>query len=127
VPEPPFRGSSGSTTHTKAGITVDRSATTPAALIPTYELLVDGRVVATAADSATPAEVTLAAGTHRVAGRAVRQSGRTATTAAATVAAGTTAPAFTTEPNPALRIGAVDTAAVPLTLKRTAPRPPPWT
>lgn len=110
-------GTSGTTTYTKAGITVNWSATTPAALVSKYELLVDGKVVATAAGTATSAKATLAAGTHRVTVRAVHQSGRTATTAAATVVAETAPPAFTTKPNLALRTGTVNTAAVPLTLK----------
>ncbi|MFZ4185651.1 N-acetylmuramoyl-L-alanine amidase [Streptomyces pseudogriseolus] len=110
-------GSVGSTTYTKAGITVNWSATTPAALISKYELLVDGKAVATSAGTATSARTTLTAGTHQVAVRAVHQSGRTTTTAAATVVAETTAPAFTTKPNLALRTGTVNTTAVPLTLK----------
>ncbi|MEV7019300.1 N-acetylmuramoyl-L-alanine amidase [Streptomyces sp. NPDC093991] len=108
---------SGSTTYTRAGITVNWSATTPAALVSKYELLVDGKAVATAAGTAASAKATLTAGTHQVAVRAVHQSGRTTTTAAATVVAETTAPAFTTKPNLALRTGTVNTAAVPLTLK----------
>ncbi|MFC8388311.1 peptidoglycan recognition protein [Streptomyces sp. NPDC057238] len=108
---------SGSTTYTKAGITVNWSATTPAALVSKYELLVDGKTVATTAGTATSAKATLTAGTHQVAVRAVHQSGRTTTTAAATVVAETTAPTFTTKPNLALRTGTVNTAAVPLTLK----------
>ncbi|GGR29555.1 N-acetylmuramoyl-L-alanine amidase [Streptomyces griseomycini] len=110
-------GTSGTTTYTKAGITVSWSATTPAALISKYELLVDGKTAATTAGTATSAKATLTAGTHQVAVRAVHQSGRTTTTAAATVVAETTAPAFTTKPNLALRTGTVNTAAVPLTLK----------
>ncbi|WP_371100055.1 peptidoglycan recognition protein [Streptomyces sp. PU_AKi4] len=108
---------SGTTTYTKAAITVNWSATTPAALISKYELLVNGKTVATTAGTATSAKATLAAGTHQVAVRAVHQSGRTTTTAAATVVAETTAPTFTTKPNLALRTGTVNTAAVPLTLK----------
>ncbi|MFF9758769.1 N-acetylmuramoyl-L-alanine amidase [Streptomyces caelestis] len=108
---------SGATTYTKAAVTVNWSATTPAALIAKYELLVDGKTVATTAGTAASAKATLTAGTHQVAVRAVHQSGRTTTTAAATVVAETTAPAFTTKPNLALRTGTVNTAAVPLTLK----------
>ncbi|MFF5157840.1 N-acetylmuramoyl-L-alanine amidase [Streptomyces sp. NPDC000348] len=108
---------SGTTTYTKAGITVNWSAATPAALISKYELLVDGKAMATAAGTATSAKATLTAGTHQVAVRVVHQSGRTTTTAAATVVAESTAPTFTTKPNLALRTGTVDTTAVPLTLK----------
>ncbi|MFD7690464.1 peptidoglycan recognition protein [Streptomyces sp. NPDC059781] len=110
-------GTSGTTTYTKAAVTVNWSATTPAALISKYELLVDGKAVATTAGTATSAKATLTAGTHQVAVRAVHQSGRTTTTAATTVVAETTAPTFTTKPNLALRTGTVNTAAVPLTLK----------
>ncbi|CAM5541546.1 hypothetical protein GCM10010261_03640 [Streptomyces pilosus] len=110
-------GTSGTTTYTKAGITVNWSATTPAALVAKYELLVDGKAVTTTAGTATSAKATLTAGTHKVAVRAVHQSGTTTTTAAATVVAETTAPTFTTKPNLSLRTGTVNTAAVPLTLK----------
>ncbi|MEY7980690.1 peptidoglycan recognition protein, partial [Streptomyces pilosus] len=110
-------GTSGTTTYTKAGITVNWSATTPAALVAKYELLVDGKAVTTTTGTATSAKATLTAGTHKVAVRAVHQSGTTTTTAAATVVAETTAPTFTTKPNLSLRTGTVNTAAVPLTLK----------
>ncbi|MEU1696926.1 N-acetylmuramoyl-L-alanine amidase, partial [Streptomyces hirsutus] len=110
-------GKAGTTTHTKSSVTVNWSATTPAALIAKYELLVNGKVAATTTGTATSAKATLTAGTHKVAVRAVHQSGKTATTAAATVVAETTAPAFTTKPNLELRTGTVNTAAVPLTLK----------
>ncbi|MFC7989081.1 peptidoglycan recognition protein [Streptomyces pilosus] len=110
-------GTSGTTTYTKAGITVNWSATTPAVLVAKYELLVDGKAVTTTAGTATSAKATLTAGTHKVAVRAVHQSGTTTTTAAATVVAETTAPTFTTKPNLSLRTGTVNTAAVPLTLK----------
>ncbi|MCX5560657.1 N-acetylmuramoyl-L-alanine amidase [Streptomyces sp. NBC_00038] len=109
-------GLSGSTYYTKAGITVNWSATTPAALISAYEVLVDGKVAATTAGTATSAKATLGAGTHKVTVRARHQSGRTTTTAAATVVAETTAPTFSTKPGLALRTGTVNTTAVPLTL-----------
>ncbi|MGK5449661.1 peptidoglycan recognition protein family protein, partial [Streptomyces radiopugnans] len=110
-------GQSGTTYYTKAAVTVNWKASTPAALISRYELLVDGKVAATAANTATSAKTTLALGTHTVAVRAVHISGKAATTAAATVVAETTAPTFTTKPNLALRTGTVDTGAVPVTLK----------
>lgn len=109
-------GLSGSTYYTKAGITVNWSATTPAALISTYEVLVDGKVAATTAGTATSAKATLGAGTHKVTVRARHQSGKTTTTAAATVVAETTPPTFSTKPGLALRTGTVNTTAVPLTL-----------
>lgn len=107
---------SGTTYYAKAAVTVNWSATTPASLISKFELLVDGKVAATAAGTATSAKATLAVGSHKVTVRAVHQSGTTATTAAATVVADTTVPAFTTKPSLSLRTGAVSTTAVPLTL-----------
>ncbi|MFD6274655.1 N-acetylmuramoyl-L-alanine amidase [Streptomyces sp. NPDC060209] len=109
-------GVSGTTYYTKAPITVTWSATTPVSLISKYELLVDGKVGATAAGTATSAKATLAVGSHKISVRAVHQSGKTTTTAAATVVAETTAPTFTTKPALALRTGTVNTTTVPLTL-----------
>ncbi|WP_198533852.1 peptidoglycan recognition protein family protein [Streptomyces odonnellii] len=109
-------GVSGTTHYTKSAVTVSWSATTPAALVKQYELLVDGKVAATAAGSATSAKANLAIGSHKVAVRAVHQSGRTSTTTTATVVAETTAPTFGTKPSLALKAGTVNTAAVPVTL-----------
>lgn len=109
-------GVSGTTYYTKGTVTVNWSATTPASLISKFELLVEGKVAATAAGTAASAKATLAVGTHKITVRAVHQSGKTATTAAATVVAETTAPTFTTKPNLALRTGTVNTTAVPLTV-----------
>ncbi|MDW4910176.1 peptidoglycan recognition protein [Streptomyces sp. ADMS] len=110
-------GTSGVRTYTKSAITVNWSATTPAALITKYEVLVDGEAAATAAGTATSGKVNLALGTHAVSVRATHISGKTTTTAAATVVAETTAPTFTTAPNLSLRTGTVSTTAVPVTLK----------
>lgn len=109
-------GVSGTTHYTKSAITVSWSATTPAALVKQYELLVDAKVAATAAGSATSAKANLAIGSHKVAVRAVHQSGRTSTTATATVVAETTAPTFTAKPALALKTRTVNTTAVPVTL-----------
>ncbi|MCT9003466.1 peptidoglycan recognition protein family protein [Streptomyces rhizosphaerihabitans] len=109
-------GLSGSTYYTKGGITVRWTATTPASLISKFELLVDGKSVATTSGTATSAGATLALGSHTVAVRAVHQSGRTATTAALTVVAETTAPTFTTNPKVSLGSGTVSTSAVPVAL-----------
>ncbi|WP_198655300.1 peptidoglycan recognition protein family protein [Streptomyces geranii] len=110
-------GTSGTRTYTKSAATISWAATTPAALIAKYEVLVDGKVVAAPAGTATSAPVTLALGTHAVAVRAVHISGKTTTTPAATVVAETTPPTFTTAPNLALATGTVNTTAVPVTLK----------
>ncbi|MFF7545976.1 peptidoglycan recognition protein [Streptomyces canus] len=107
---------SGSTYWTKGAITAKWSATTPASLISKFELLVDGKVVATASGTATSAATTLAAGSHKVAVRAVHQSGKTATTTALTVVTDTTAPTFSTTPKITLRTGTVTTTAAPVTL-----------
>ncbi len=110
-------GLSGTTYYTRSAITVGWSASTPSAFVSKYELLVDGRSVATTAGTAASAPATLAVGTHQVQVRATHQSGKVTTSAAATVVAEQTAPTFTTKPNLALRTGTVNTTAVPLTLK----------
>ncbi|MFE2064491.1 N-acetylmuramoyl-L-alanine amidase [Streptomyces sp. NPDC059467] len=107
---------SGSTYYTKGAITANWSTTTPGSLISKFELLVDGKSVATAAGTATSVGATLTAGSHTVAVRAVHQSGKTTTTAALTVVTDTTAPAFSTAPTLSLRTGTVSTTAVPVTL-----------
>ncbi|WP_338703745.1 peptidoglycan recognition protein [Streptomyces sp. Q6] len=109
-------GKSGTTYYTKGAVTVHWSATTPASLISTYELLVDGKVAATASGSATSAAATLALGSHTVAVRAVHQSGKAVTTAALNVVAETTAPTFSTSPRISLRTGTVSTTSVPVAL-----------
>ncbi|MFD8910322.1 N-acetylmuramoyl-L-alanine amidase [Streptomyces sp. NPDC059575] len=106
----------GTTPYTNGPVTVTWSATTPAALVSSYEVLVDGKKAATTAGTATSAKLPLASGSHQVQVRAVHQSGRTATSTARTVVVDTTAPVFTTKPNLALRTGTVNTTAVPLTL-----------
>jgi hypothetical protein len=107
---------SGSTYYTKGALSVTWAATTPASLVKSYELLVDGKTVVTASGSATFANTTLPLGRHSVAVRAVHQSGKAVTTAALTVVAETTAPVFTTTPTLSLRTGTVNTTAVPVTL-----------
>lgn len=109
-------GLSGTTYYTKAGITVNWAAATPASLVKQYELLVDGKPVATTPGTVTSAKPTLALGTHTVAVRATHISGKQAASPAATVIAETTAPTFTTKPALALRTGTVNTTAVPVTL-----------
>ncbi|MEH0576643.1 N-acetylmuramoyl-L-alanine amidase [Streptomyces sp. B21-108] len=107
---------SGSTYYTKGALTVNWTATTPGALISKFELLADGKAVATVTGTATSASATLPLGSHTVAVRAVHQSGKTTTTAALNVVAETTAPTFTTAPTLSLRTGTVSTTAVPVTL-----------
>ncbi|MEV6161323.1 peptidoglycan recognition protein [Streptomyces sp. NPDC052052] len=110
-------GLSGTTYYTKSAVTVGWSASTPSAFISKYELLVDGKSVATTAGTATSAKATLAVGSHKVQVRATHQSGKVTTSAAATVVADQTAPSFSTKPNLVLRTGTVNTTAVPITLK----------
>jgi uncharacterized protein with LGFP repeats len=109
-------GLSSSTYYTKGAITAHWSATTPASLIKGFQLLVDGKTVATASGTATSAAATLALGSHTVALRAVHQSGKTTTTAALSVVVETTAPTFITSPKLSLRTGTVNTTAVPVSL-----------
>ncbi|MGW0419819.1 peptidoglycan recognition protein family protein [Streptomyces sp. NPDC003015] len=108
---------SGTTYYTKGAITAKWSTTTPGSLISKFELLVDGKVVATASGTATSASTTLTAGSHKVAVRAVHQSGKaTPATGALTVVTDTTAPTFSTTPKITLRTGTVNPTAVPVTL-----------
>ncbi len=107
---------SGSTYYTRGQVTVGWSATTPAALVSGYEVLVDGKSAAGAPGSAASAAVALAPGSHQVQVRATHLSGRTSVSAPVTVVAETTAPTFPTAPSLALRTGTVNTTAVPLTL-----------
>ncbi|MFF2508133.1 N-acetylmuramoyl-L-alanine amidase [Streptomyces sp. NPDC058067] len=109
-------GLSGSTYYTKGAVTAKWSTTTPGSLISKFELLVDGKAVASASGTATSVGTTLPLGTHTVAVRAVHQSGKATTSAAVNVVAETTAPTFTTAPNLSLRSGTVNTTAVPVTL-----------
>ncbi|MGW1277030.1 N-acetylmuramoyl-L-alanine amidase [Streptomyces tsukubensis] len=109
-------GTVGTTAYVKNTATVNWKATTPAPLIAKYEVLVNGKAVASTAGTATSAKVTLAAGSHQIAVRATHISRKTVTSAARTVIAETTPPVFSTKPTVALRPGTVDATAVPVTL-----------
>ena len=102
-------GVSGTTVLTDTAVTVKWSASTPAALVRQYDVLVDGEVAATVAGAASSAGVNLAPGTHKVSVRGVHQSGRTAITEEVTVLA---------EPAPALTPPAT---ATPPTTSPTTP------
>ncbi|MFD7749745.1 peptidoglycan recognition protein [Streptomyces sp. NPDC059698] len=108
---------SGSTYYTRSQVTVGWKATTPAALVKSYELLVGGKPVATVAGNVTSATATLAVGKHAVQVRATHQSGKTSLSPVATVVADRTAPVFSAKPSLALRTGTVNTTAAPVTLK----------
>ncbi|MFI5917211.1 peptidoglycan recognition protein [Streptomyces anulatus] len=108
---------SGSTYYTRSKITVGWKATTPAAFVKSYELLVGGKPVATVKGNVTSAPATLVAGKHSVQVRATHQSGKTSLSPIATVVADTAPPVFSTKPALTLRTGTVNSTAVPLTLK----------
>ncbi len=92
----------GTTYYTKGTVTLGW----PSAAVSRYEILVDDKVVATAAGSATSARVTLAAGTRRVQVRAVNINGTTATSPVHTMVSDATAPVFGTAPALTVRSGA---------------------
>ncbi|MFD8256621.1 peptidoglycan recognition protein family protein [Streptomyces werraensis] len=106
----------GSTYYTKGTPVVRWSATTPAALINRYDVLVDGRSVAGTSGAGYAKRITLTPGSHTVSVRATHQSGAVTTTDALTVVAETTAPVFTAAPTLGLRAGTVNTGSVPVTL-----------
>ncbi|MDN3285882.1 N-acetylmuramoyl-L-alanine amidase [Streptomyces thermocarboxydus] len=107
----------GSTYYTKGTPVVRWSATTPAALIKRYDVLVDGQSVAGTSGAGYAKRITLAAGSHTVSVRATHQSGAVSTTDALTVVAETTAPVFTAAPTLDLRTGTVNTGSAPVTLR----------
>ncbi|WP_231157804.1 MULTISPECIES: peptidoglycan recognition protein [unclassified Streptomyces] len=107
----------GSTYYTKGTPVVRWSATTPAALIKRYDVLVDGQAVAGTSGAGYAKRLALTAGTHTVTVRATHQSGTTTTTAPLTVVAETTAPTFTGPPTLDLRTGTVNTGSAPVTLR----------
>ncbi|MEU6393011.1 N-acetylmuramoyl-L-alanine amidase [Streptomyces sp. NPDC046939] len=109
-------GTSGSTAYTRGTVTVNWAITSPSAFVRRFEVLVDGKVAATGAPTATSAPLSLTAGTHTVAVRAVHISGKTSTTPNSKVVAETTPPSFTTKPAAGLRTGTVSTTSVPVTL-----------
>ncbi|MGC5243262.1 peptidoglycan recognition protein family protein [Streptomyces albogriseolus] len=107
----------GSTYYTKGTPVVRWSATTPAALIKRYDVLVDGQSVAGTSGAGYAKRITLTPGSHTVSVRATHQSGAVSTTDALTVVAETTAPVFTATPTLGLRAGTVYTGSVPVTLR----------
>ncbi|QDY78967.1 peptidoglycan recognition protein family protein [Streptomyces qinzhouensis] len=109
-------GTVGTTAYVKNTATVNWKATTAASLVSKYEVLVNGKAVASTAGTAASAKVTLAAGSHQIAVRATHISRKTVTSAARTVVADATAPVFSVKPTVALRPGTVAATAVPVTL-----------
>ncbi|MFG2945349.1 peptidoglycan recognition protein family protein [Streptomyces adustus] len=106
-------GVSGTTVLTGSTVTLKWSATTPAVLVRQYDVLVDGKVAATVAGTATSAQVDLTPGTHKVAVQGVHQSGWAAVTSDVTVVA---------DPTPAAT-DATTPAATPTTTAPTTPAP----
>lgn len=107
---------SGATYYATSAVTVGWKATTPAAFVKGYELLVGGKPVAGVTGNVTKAAATLAVGKHSVQVRATHQSGKVSLSNTATIVVERTAPVFTTKPALTLRTGTVNTAAVPVTL-----------
>ncbi len=106
---------SGNAWYTRGAVTARWTVGTPTALLSSFVLYVDGRIVGYAGPGARSAALTLAPGRHVVQVRAVHLAGRTATTPALTVVADRTGPAVS-PPGLALRAGTVGHAAVPVTL-----------
>ncbi|MFJ8861226.1 N-acetylmuramoyl-L-alanine amidase [Streptomyces sp. NPDC102451] len=71
--------------ETPGPVSLNWSTSTPSSLISAFELLVDGRSVATVAGSARSASTMLVPGAHKVEVKAVHQSGRTTVTTAVNV------------------------------------------
>ncbi|MEU5942777.1 N-acetylmuramoyl-L-alanine amidase [Micromonospora sp. NPDC047548] len=88
---------SGTTYHTRGSFTASWSVGTPSALINSFEVLVDGKVVVTTAGTARSARVTVTPGAHTLQIRGVHRLGWTATTTAQAVVGDTTLPTFKAE------------------------------
>ncbi|SEG59273.1 Chitinase A, N-terminal domain [Thermomonospora echinospora] len=102
----------GTTYYTKGTVTLGWK---PAG-VSRYEVLVDGKVVATPNGTATSARVTMAAGSHRLQVRAVNLNGTTVSSPVYPVVADTTAPVFTTPPRLTVRTGTAGAGSVPVRL-----------
>jgi hypothetical protein len=102
--------------YARGAVTVNWSVSTPANLLSRFEILLDGRVAATAAPSARSASVPITAGAHTVAVKAIQLYGATATTAATKVFGDVTAPTFPGAPGVVLRAGTYSAAYAPVTL-----------
>ncbi|MFB7292281.1 N-acetylmuramoyl-L-alanine amidase [Actinacidiphila glaucinigra] len=108
---------SGTSYYTKGTATVSWTESTPTAVIKRFEVLVDGKVAATAKATATSAPITVAAGRHTVTVRAVHMSNKTATSASSySVVGDTTKPTFTTAPSVKIRNATVSSTSVPVSV-----------
>lgn len=102
------------TFYVRGAVTVSWSVETPSAQIARFELLRDGRVVASVPATARSGGIPLAPGPHTVAVRAVHTSGGTAVTPGHRVVADVTPPTVTA-PAPALRTGTYAAGSIPVT------------
>ncbi|GAA4558689.1 hypothetical protein GCM10023193_13980 [Planotetraspora kaengkrachanensis] len=100
----------GSTYYTKGAVSLGWAARNAA--FWKYEVVVDGKVVASPYPWATSASVTLATGSHKVQLRAVNINGTTATSPTYTVVMDKTAPVFSTAAYLNIRPGTVSTTNV---------------
>lgn len=108
---------SGSSYYTKGTATVAWKESTPTAVVKRFEVLVDGKVAATAKATATSAPITVAAGKHTVTVRAVHNNNKTATSASSySVVGDTTKPTFTTAPSVKIRNATVSSTSVPVSV-----------
>ncbi|WP_405766444.1 N-acetylmuramoyl-L-alanine amidase [Actinacidiphila glaucinigra] len=108
---------SGSSYYTKGTATVAWKESTPTAVVKRFEVLVDGKVAATATATATSAPITVAAGKHTVTVRAVHNNNKTATSASSySVVGDTTKPTFTTAPSVKIRNATVSSTSVPVSV-----------
>ncbi|WP_329188270.1 peptidoglycan recognition protein [Actinacidiphila glaucinigra] len=108
---------SGSSYYTKGTATVSWKESTPYAVVKRFEVLVDGKVAATASRTATSVGITVPAGKHTVTVRAVHINNKTATSASSyTIVGDTTKPTFTTAPEVKIRNATVSSTSVPVSV-----------
>jgi hypothetical protein len=105
---------SGTSYVTGTSAAVKWSATTPAALISGYDVLVDGKAVLHT--TGTSATVKLTSGSHSIQVRATHVSGKTSLSAVVHDIADTTKPTFPTAPSVTARTGTVSSTAVPVSV-----------
>lgn len=104
------------TFYVRTSVSISWTVTTPSNMISRFELLRDGKVAATVANTARSGSIALAAGSHTVQVRAVHVSGATAVTPSYKVIADVTAPTFPASPAPNLRTGTYSTTSAPVTV-----------
>ncbi|MFC0004006.1 N-acetylmuramoyl-L-alanine amidase [Micromonospora siamensis] len=110
----------GSTYYTRRSFAANWTVSSQSELINRFEVLVDGKVAATAPGTARTVAATVPTGTHKVQVRAVHALGRTATSGALTIVGDTTAPTFSRNPEVRLQAGIVSTTgALPVVVSGT--------